>query len=71
MQLELWAVVVIVSAVIALLLCLVVCCVSRCFRPENSRGTAWFPAKDGSERLVPGAFDRPRGAVVPAPGGAA
>lgn len=52
-----WAVLAIIGTTVALMLCCVACCAARCFRPENSKGTAWYPTTDGKETFVRGFFE--------------
>lgn len=52
----LWAVLLIISSAVLLLLCLVTTCAVRCFRPQNTRGPDWFVRKDGVEQLVKAPF---------------
>ena len=57
----LWAALTIIAASVVLMLGTVACCAVRCFRPENSKGPAWFPNKDGQETYVRGAFQKDDG----------
>lgn len=50
----------IILAAVALLQCIVTCCVVRCFRPQNSRGSKWFVRKDGKEQIVKAPFRNDR-----------
>ena len=48
-------VVVILSSVVAFLVCLIgclTCCVYRCFYPANQLGPEWFHSKDGDTQYV-------------------
>lgn len=49
---SLWIALLAIGGGICLMLCVVTCCVVRCFRPENSRGPAWVSSKDGKAQLV-------------------
>ena len=51
-----WLVLVIVCAVITLIFCFVVCCVIRCFSPEQTWGPWWYSTEDGVKQFV----DHPR-----------
>lgn len=57
----LWAALSIVGASVVLMLMCVACCSVRCFRPENSKGSAWFPSRNGRETFVRGAFQESDG----------
>lgn len=57
----LWAVLIIIGVSVALMLTSVACCAVRCYRPENSKGPAWFPNKEGKETIVRGAYQKPDG----------
>ena len=52
MEFPLWASLAIVALSVVAVICLVACCVVRCFRPENTRGPAWVPTKEGHEQLA-------------------
>ena len=57
----LWATLSIIGASVALMLFSVACCAVRCFRPENSKGSSWFPSKDGKEQYARGLFQESDG----------
>lgn len=56
-EFPLWAVLTIIGASVLLMLCCVACCAARCFRPQNSKGAAWYPNKDGKETYARGFFE--------------
>jgi hypothetical protein len=57
----LWAVLTIIGVSVSLMLTFVACCSVRCFRPENEKGPAWFPSKEGKEQFARGLFQEPDG----------
>lgn len=56
-MLELALVLLIISIALIALFCCVGCCVVRCFRPQGSRGPAWFPTADGKPQRVLGYWE--------------
>lgn len=55
-EVPLWVVLSAIATVVALMICGVTCCTVRCFRPENTRGPAWYLRKDGKEQIVRAPF---------------
>lgn len=58
MALELALVLTIIAAALVALFSCVGCCVVRCFRPENSRGSLWFPDEEGKPQRVVGVWEK-------------
>ena len=56
-NMELFIVLAVISTSLVLLLTCTACCVVRCFRPQNSKGPAWFPDAEGNPQRVVGLFD--------------
>lgn len=65
MALSLLLVLTIITLAVALMLLAICQCTIRCFRPQNSKGAAWFMSKDGVERLVRGPWEGGDGWLKP------
>jgi hypothetical protein len=57
-EFPLWAALTIIAASVLLMIFCVACCAARCFRPENEKGTAWYPNKEGKETYARGFFEQ-------------
>lgn len=47
-----------VSAVIFVLIGGIACCTVRCFRPQNTKGSAWKVDEEGNKRTVNAPFSK-------------
>jgi len=56
-EFPLWAVLTIIAASVLLMICFVALCASRCIRPQNARGGAWYPNKEGQKTYARGFFE--------------
>jgi hypothetical protein len=68
MALALWLVLATITAAVGLMLLCVCQCATRCFRPQNARGAAWFMDRNGKEQLVKGVFEGGDGWLKPKTG---
>lgn len=72
-EFPLWAALAIIGASVLLMILCVACCAARCFRPQQSKGSAWYPNKEGKETYARGLFegdDKKQGFVRVLEGGA-
>ena len=63
----LWMILLFISLNLLVLFVCVVCCVIRCFVPEESAGPAWAPNKDGRAQIVGPNKSLWAANVIPAP----
>lgn len=55
----------IITIAVSLMLLAVCQCTIRCFRPQNSKGAAWFMDRQGREQLVRGPWEGGEGWLKP------